>query len=255
MESGGVVDAFVPAAVQVGPVPVDGTHALARTVDELVGGGREPELADGLVSQAEDLTDLGVRPAFRQEGVDDGMVFSGAERRPGFRHVRGCVGRWFLIGGWRLGWELGQVGAMGTDRGFDRSAQVVPQMPPVSDFDRLRRALAGAFGVTAGPVAADHLHAGMLTQPGGEDLAGAAVQDIDGPVGGRVDEDRGVGLAAPFGEVVHAQDRDRADLGVGQCPDQPDQQGAGHEDAQVSGQARPSAPGQGQRDVLQQPTQ
>lgn len=105
-------------------------------------------------------------------------------------------------------------------------------MPPVGDLDRLRRAGAGAFGEAAGPVAADHLDAGMLAKPGGEDLGGAVVQNIDGPVGGHVDEDGGVGVAAPFGELVHAHDGERVDLGIGQRPDQPDQQGTRRRDTQ-----------------------
>jgi len=39
----------------------------------------------------------------------------------------------------------------------DVFAKVVPQMPAISDLDRLRRAGLGALGVGAGPVPADHL--------------------------------------------------------------------------------------------------
>jgi len=37
----------------------------------------------------------------------------------------------------------------------------VPQVPPVGDLHRVRRARADAFRVGAGPVSADDLHAGV----------------------------------------------------------------------------------------------
>jgi hypothetical protein len=47
-------------------------------------------------------------------------------------------------------------------------AEVAQQVPPVGDPDGPRRALPGAVGVDVGPVAGDHLDAGVVAQPGGE---------------------------------------------------------------------------------------
>jgi hypothetical protein len=80
----------------------------------------------------------------------------------------------------------------------------------------------------------------------------AVLQHVDGPVRVHVDQDRGIGMAAPFREVIHAKDRDLADHRIGQGADQPDQRCAGDRDAQRAGQPRPGPPGQGQRDRFQQ---
>ena len=45
--------------------------------------------------------------------------------------------------------------------------QVVPQVPPVGDLHRAGRTVPGAGGVAAGPVPADHLHAGVGAEPAG----------------------------------------------------------------------------------------
>jgi hypothetical protein len=90
----------------------------------------------------------------------------------------------------RLGGELIQVGR-GRSRGrgrhrfgqaavvaghdlLDLFGQVVPQVETVRDLDRVGCSGAGAVGVGAGPVAADHLNPGMRPQPRGEG-AGFAV--------------------------------------------------------------------------------
>jgi ethanolamine transporter EutH len=61
---------------------------------------------------------------------------------------------------------------MAGDSALDSLVQVVPEMPPVGDLDRERRAFCCAFGVAAAAVPADHLHARVGVQPGPERLRG-----------------------------------------------------------------------------------
>jgi hypothetical protein len=60
-----------------------------------------------------------------------------------------------------------QAATVAKHRLLDVVGEVVPQVPAVSDLDGLWRAGAGAVGVGAGPVAADHLGAGVGAKPGG----------------------------------------------------------------------------------------
>jgi hypothetical protein len=66
--------------------------------------------------------------------------------------VHGVRGR---VGG------LGQAGVVRGHQSLHVLAQVVPQVPPVGDLHRAGRTVTGAVGVPAGPVPADHLHAGV----------------------------------------------------------------------------------------------
>jgi hypothetical protein len=85
-------------------------------------------------------------------------------------------------------------------------------VPPVGYLGGLRCAGAGTVGVGTGPVPADDLHFGMGTQPLGEGFGVTAGQHVDWPVGGHVQQDRAVGVAAAQREVIHAQHGDLADV-------------------------------------------
>jgi hypothetical protein len=61
--------------------------------------------------------------------------------------------------------------------------QVVPQVPPVGDLDRVGRAGAGAVGVGPGPVPADHPGTGVRGEPVRQRPCFPAGQDVDGPPG------------------------------------------------------------------------
>ena len=65
--------------------------------------------------------------------------------------------------------------------------EVVPQVPAVGDLDCLRCAVAGAFGIGAGPVAADHPRAWVGLEPPGQRAGLTARQDVDRPAGGGID--------------------------------------------------------------------
>ena len=70
-----------------------------------------------------------------------------------------CCGARVWLGDW-----LAQAGAVPDDGPLDGFGQVVPQMPPVSDLGRQRRARSGALGVAAAAVTADDLRAGASSQ-------------------------------------------------------------------------------------------
>jgi hypothetical protein len=63
-------------------------------------------------------------------------------------------------------------------------------------------------------------------------------------MGVHVQQDAGVRLAAPLGPVIYAEHCHRADLGIEQRPDQPDQRALGHDrahDAYQPDHARPAS--------------
>ena len=79
---------------------------------------------------------------------------------------------------------------------LDGLDEVVPQVPPIGDLLCIRRADPDGFGVGAGAVATHDLHPGVGTQPGGEGVAGPVSQQIQRPMGGHVDDDGAVDMAA-----------------------------------------------------------
>ena len=100
-------------------------------------------------------------------------------------------------------------------------AQVVPQVPAVGDLHRARGALAGAVGVGAGPVPADHGDARVSLEPVRQDVPVPARQQVDDLVRFHVHQHGGVVLPLAGGDVVGAQHRDRArrnDLGAHNAP-------------------------------------
>jgi hypothetical protein len=95
-------------------------------------------------------------------------------------------------------------------------------VPAVGDLHRVGRAVPSTVGVAAGPVSADHFHAGVFAQPVGEDGGFPAQENIDGSVPvGQVDEHRAVPMAAAQCELVDAQDHHLADRWVRQAADHP----------------------------------
>lgn len=68
---------------------------------------------------------------------------------------------------------------MGCNGFLHRFSEVVPQVPSVGDFDRIRRSGTGSFGIGAGAVAADDLGTGMCSQPFGDGIGCAIGENID----------------------------------------------------------------------------
>jgi hypothetical protein len=96
------------------------------------------------------------------------------------------------------------------DGPLDRLGEVLPQVEPVGDLDRVRRPGAGTVSVGAGTVPADHLNTGMGGQPVRERLGVAAFQQVKRGAGLAVDQHGAVVLPPPDREVVNAEHpRDR----------------------------------------------
>ncbi len=130
--------------------------------------------------------------------------------------------------------------------------EVVPQVPAVRDLDGAGGSVAGAFGIGAGPVPADHPRTRVGGEPVFERPGLAARQHVDGPPGGGVNQDGCVDVAAAQREIIDADHVRRcADLWVGQIDDKPQQRAAVHRDTQVPGQPSPGPSRQLQRDLGQ----
>src|SRR5262249_2231628 len=56
------------------------------------------------------------------------------------------------------------------------------QVEAIRNLDRLRRALASSFGVGTSSIADDDLDAGVCAQPVGENLGGAVIEQVNGPM-------------------------------------------------------------------------
>lgn len=139
--------------------------------------------------------------------------------------------------GWRFGWGLllAQATIVGGNGLLDLFGQVVPQMPPISHLHRVRSTALAGFGVRAGTIPADHLGARVFTQPSGKRVYLPVRQDIDRLPGVHVDQNRAIAPIASQREVVHAQHRHRANLGIGQATHQAQQRIAADGQTQPSG--------------------
>ncbi|SNR69467.1 hypothetical protein SAMN06265360_1151, partial [Haloechinothrix alba] len=73
----------------------------------------------------------------------------------------------------------------------------------ISDLHRGGQRRSDGFGICAGAIPADHLHAGMLAQPGLERVSRAVGKDIDALAGLRVDGHGHVALSLTQGDIVH----------------------------------------------------
>ena len=172
---GGVGAAGVPPFPQVGLVSSqDAGPAAGAVVDEqLLGAGGAGEPADGVAGQAELGGDSRQAAALGQQLVHVGVPAAGPARRSARCGAagaavcrRGCRPR--RPAARRCRTAAAQVLAVPGDRPLDGLAEVVPQVPPVRDLDRVRCAAGAAVGVDPGPVPADHLRSRPGCQPGGE---------------------------------------------------------------------------------------
>lgn len=113
---------------------------------------------------------------------------------------------WTVIGDWLRGGP-GQAQPVPGDFLFHMLSQVMPQVPAVGDLHRFRHSGAGALRIGPGPVAADDLRAGVLTQPSGEGSRLPVRQQVNGTAGAAAGQDRAVDLAFAQREVIHPQHR------------------------------------------------
>jgi hypothetical protein len=90
-----------------------------------------------------------------------------------------------------------------------RITAVAQQMPSVGDLNGLRRPLAGAVGVGAGPIADDDLDRWMIPQPRGQGLALPVGQQLDPAPTLEITQDRAVVAALAPGPVIDPEDTRR----------------------------------------------
>ena len=107
-----------------------------------------------------------------QQCVNGGVLGTGAlgepvAGRPG-RTGRLAFGRGLRPKAGGLRHEGSEAAAVLGDGSFGGFAQVVPEVPPVRDLDRLRRSGGGALGEERRSVPADDLDAGPLGEPCGQ---------------------------------------------------------------------------------------
>ena len=95
------------------------------------------------------------------------------------------------------------------DNGADGVAEVVQQVPAVSNLNGVWGALAHPVGVGAGTVACDHLDAGMLAKPGGQCFRLPIGQEVHDAVTLQVDQDGSVTVATAPGPIINGKDTGR----------------------------------------------
>jgi hypothetical protein len=195
----------VGVLVEVGleRVELAGARTLPAAVDEFLPGRGAVESLDGVQAPAQVAGDLAEPAPFGAQPVDQGVVPLGAlgvlpvgARLFWFRQRRAL----FSQGGQGRG--IGQAGAVGGGALLDGLGEVLPQVEPVGDLDRLRRPGPGSVRVRSRPVSADDLDPGVSGEPVREGLGVAAHEEVERGAGLDVDEQRAVVLAAPGREVV-----------------------------------------------------
>ena len=127
-----------------------------------------------------------------------GVPRAGALRQPagapgqggGFGRRSEHERRWPGLGWTGLGHSRGAQAVAVRGHGFPRRiAQVLPQVEPVGNLDRLRGSRADALGIRPGPVPAHRADLGVPAQPGGQGAGLAVGQHVHGPVSAHVDQD------------------------------------------------------------------
>lgn len=129
------------------------------------------------------------------------------------------------------------AGAVRGDLLADGLGEVVPQVPAVADLDRVGQGSADCLGVGGRSVPAHGLDARMSAQPGFQRGGVAAGQYLDSLTGFGVDDDRGVAVPAPQGEVVDPDHPREPPLRHGHPPQQPQGGGVRHGHGQGSGES------------------
>jgi hypothetical protein len=161
-----------------------------------------------------------------------------------------------VVGGWRVATALvafrrdAQAAAVRGDHLAHRLGQVVHQVPPVGHLHRLRGAGGCALGVATSPVPANHLHPGMIQQPGGERARFTIGQHVNRLTGLHIDQDGGVAVTPPPGELVHPQHPRRRDRRVRHPANDPQKRGAADRHGHPVNQPRTGPSTQRHRDRL-----
>lgn len=120
----------------------------------------------------------------------------------------------------------------------DGLGEVVPQVPAVADLDRIGQSSTDRLCVGGRSVPAHGLDARMSAQPGLQSGGFAAGQYLDPLTGLGADDDRGVAVSAPQGEVADPDHPRDLHLRHGHPPQQPQGGGVRHGHGQGSGDSR-----------------
>jgi hypothetical protein len=175
-----------------------GPGALPFAVDQFLPGASAGVALHGVMAPAQVPGDRSDAVALGEQFVHQRVVTSGAFGEPS--DGSGLVRRRLRRARLWLAWcwvDRTQAGAVAGHAPLDRLAEVLPQVEPVGDLHRARRAQPSALGVGAGAVPADHLHPGMGPQPVRQRLCLPACQQLHRLAALAVDQHRAVDLATP----------------------------------------------------------
>lgn len=128
-------------------------------------------------------------------------------------------------------------------------SEVVPQVPSVGDFDRIRRSGTGRFGIGAGAVAADDLGTGMCSQLFGDGIGFAIGENIDWTVSIHVDQNCAVPMSPSQLEIIDTEHLDNGRGRIRQRSDQPQQGRSSDGSSQRGCQPQPCSSGQRESDL------
>lgn len=118
-------------------------------------------------------------------------------------------------------------------------------------MNRVRGAEPSGLGVCGGPVAADHLDAGVVGEPGGHRRRGPVGQQINWTARVDVHQDRAVVVSLAQGELVHPEHPRRVYFGLRQTAYQPQERRPAGPDRERVRQAGAGPARQHHRDLLQ----
>jgi hypothetical protein len=190
--------------VQIGLERVEQAGPGDRLAEQLLDRAGAGETLNGLAVQGQDAADRRQRLAAAEQPLNRRVAFAGAGhqsrlaglgRRVCGRGARLVLRRVRQLGTLTVGLFGFHAGPVPSDGLLDVAGQVVPQVPPICHLDSLRSTGLRALGVGAGAVAADHLGAGMISQPLGQRLGLTARQQIDRLAGVHVDQNGAVHIS------------------------------------------------------------
>jgi hypothetical protein len=162
MQDGGFAAAFADPPEQIVLERVETARAWFLTDKHLSPGSRADIALDSVPSPAQVPSELSTPGALGEQAVKEFVVFAAALcHRPAGSHLGERVPS-------RCGDEFSEAALVPADAPLDGLGEVLPQMEPVRDLDRVRCAGAGAFGIRAGTVPADHPRLRMFGQPCGQ---------------------------------------------------------------------------------------
>ncbi|MEY9988373.1 hypothetical protein ABIE67_000405 [Streptomyces sp. V4I8] len=155
--------------------------------DDIVGGAGIDQFTDGGLVQPEFPADRRLRHPLLPQLMGGSMLLTQPDHDLQLFRWLDHLGLHVQVAGagGRAGRRFGQAGAVGVDRLLDCLAEVGPQMIAVRDLFGLGRPGPSALPVTAGAIPADDPHLGVITEPGGQVLAFAAVVEMHRPVSGQ----------------------------------------------------------------------